>query len=159
MGVWTKAGFSFPARPYSSYHPDACLEKHPIVLPEREWNGNQVIPSSGLQALMLSAHVFLLPSAQLAIQSCQVYLVNPFRASCPLSHFNLSCVWHTLDAQLSVPGVLEWSLYSEFSVNLMVLCHEPPKAWCHFFLCEYLMGLFSLFISLSLSLCWMNKIQ
>lgn len=37
----------------------------------REGNGNQVIPSSGLQALMLfSAHVFLLPSAQTAIQSC-----------------------------------------------------------------------------------------
>lgn len=77
------------------------------VLPERECNGNQVIPSSGLQALMLfSAHVFLLPSAQSALQSCQFYLVNPFHVSCPLSHLSLSCDWHTLDAQLSVPGVL-----------------------------------------------------
>lgn len=118
-GGWAKAGFSFLARPHSSFHTNVLFEKHPNMLPEREWNSNQAIPSSGLQALMLfSAHDFLLPSAQSALQSCQFYLVNPFYASCPLSHLTLSCDWHTLDAQISVPGVLEWSIYSEFSVQL-----------------------------------------
>lgn len=137
-----------------------ALKSIPVCCP-REGNGNQVIPSSGLRALMLfSAHVFLLPSAQTAIQSCQFYLVNPFRASCPLSHLNLSCAWHTLDAQLSVPGVLERSLYSwVLSPTSWYFAMNFLKHGAIFFLCEYLMGLFSLFISLSLSLCWVNKIQ
>lgn len=143
MGAWTKAGFSFLARPYFSYPPNACLEKHPSVLPERRKRESSHPLFWASSPVLFSAHVFLLPSAQTAIQSCQFYLVNPFRASCPLSHLNLSCAWHTLDAQLSVPGVLERSLYFwVLSPTSWYFAMNFLKHGAIFFLCEYLLGLF-----------------